>query len=144
MSNWQPGREKLYDILNGIWSGIPLCCIKYWYDGNTGLSRDKEDPYRDEARYVRCNRCVSKRRIKQIRHNGDICRFLSRRWPHETGKFYQPSAWHGLSCAWTEDADKIARCAARLERRPRNDIRPRGTCIYLSLAGKRLAEGQAR
>ena len=69
-------QRSLYHFVNGVWSGIPLCCIRYWLDGNDGMSRDKPDPYWEDTEYVRCNKCVSKRRVKTIRLNGSIWRFL--------------------------------------------------------------------
>jgi hypothetical protein len=75
--------ERLYHWLNGVWSNIPLCCIAYWNAGNTGVSRDKPDPWagtEDAAEYVRCNECVAKHRVNKIRNNGRVCSFLVGYW----------------------------------------------------------------
>jgi len=71
--NW---RRKLFHFINGVWTGIPLCCINYWNQGYSGIHRDKPDPNWPEAHYVRCNECAAARRSKKTRSNGVIARWL--------------------------------------------------------------------
>jgi len=68
-------RRWLYHFLNGIWTGIPLCCTLYWCSGYHGMNRDKPDPWH-EAYYVRCNACVDARRINKTRQNGRVAHWL--------------------------------------------------------------------
>ena len=72
-------RRKLYHFLNGLWSNIPLCCVRYWCAGYSGVYRDKPDPGWRSTRYVRCNACVASDRSVKLRHNGMIARWLIER-----------------------------------------------------------------
>ncbi len=69
-------RYWLYDTINGIWSGIPLCCIKSWNKGYTGTNMLVEDPLWSKVEYVRCPMCIQSGKLIKIRHNGMICRGL--------------------------------------------------------------------
>jgi len=74
-------RQAIFDLFNGIHSGIPLCCIKFFitfhfkYPGvpvaqdvkwNRGIAHD--------AGYVTCNSCHAQHRVVKIRDNGMILR----------------------------------------------------------------------
>ena len=80
-------RRSLYHLLNGLWTGIPLCCIRFWLHGNTGSTRKQPDPLVGTAQYVRCDECVKHKRISKIRCNGSICHWLITKG----GPWYAPS-----------------------------------------------------
>lgn len=69
-------KRQLYHILNGLWAGIPWCCIKFWHDGNSGLSRKGSDSLASVAQYVRCNKCIKAGHMVSIRFNGNIAGIL--------------------------------------------------------------------
>lgn len=69
-------RQKLYHFLNGVWSGIPVCCVAYWCKGFHGLNRDIPDPHYRETYYIRCNHCAAERHITTIRNNGRVAAWL--------------------------------------------------------------------
>ena len=62
----------LYSTINGIWSGIPLCCIKSWNKGYTGSNMLVEDPLQHKVEYVRCPKCIKSDKMIKVRHNGVI------------------------------------------------------------------------
>ncbi len=80
-------KRQLYHILNGLWAGIPWCCIRFWHEGNTGLSRMGYDPLYEEAQYVRCERCIRRGHMASIRFNGRIFGILigQKPWWLDTG-----------------------------------------------------------
>ena len=65
---------RLYHWINGVWSNIPLCCIRHWHAGGRAYSNN--DPHSSEVEYVRCPKCIAASRYNKIRKNGRICAFL--------------------------------------------------------------------
>ena len=69
-------KRKLYHVVNGLWAGIPWCCIKFWNDGNNGRTRKHNDPWARKACYVRCDACIARKHFIKIRKNGAILKGL--------------------------------------------------------------------
>lgn len=88
-------RELIFNLANGIYSGIPVCCNLFFtyraYRGKHPVaavvheertnqvfdclgSNDADDG--GGANYVQCNRCYAKKNTKKIRYNGTILRWL--------------------------------------------------------------------
>jgi hypothetical protein len=67
-------RRYLYHLINGVRSGIPLCCVAHWLAGITGLNN--YDPNYMDASYVRCHTCATTRRVVELKNNGCIMRWL--------------------------------------------------------------------
>jgi len=77
-------RKQLFHIINGVRSGIPLCCVRFFIveerKGENIAQRihygrtDKEFAIidYDEAAYVQCHKCYAKNKIVKIRNNGVI------------------------------------------------------------------------
>lgn len=87
-------KELIFNLVNGVYSGIPICCNLFFsykvvtresdcpvaamvHEKRTGKVFDifaaKGD---DESHYVQCNRCYAKNKVKQIRGNGVVLKFL--------------------------------------------------------------------
>ena len=68
----------IHDIINGLWSGIPLCCILFFLKGNRALetARKRDDikfendigyiPYHD-VEYVQCDKCWDSKNDRTLR-----------------------------------------------------------------------------
>lgn len=69
-------RYDLYHIINGVLSNIPLCCIRFWCQGYTGVNTPHPDPKADKAQYVRCGKCIERGKVNKIREGGPYCRWL--------------------------------------------------------------------
>jgi len=81
-------KENIYHLINGLWSGIPLCCITFFvanhakHEGGIAAAKYKErynrefeiDPEKNisKADYVRCDKCWNKDRLAKVRDNGVI------------------------------------------------------------------------
>ncbi len=86
-------QTALFNFINGLRSGIPLCCTVFFikecripgpvgariYEKRSGkkfdVFGDNED---DNAQYVRCDTCYSRQKVKEIRENGVIMKWLIR------------------------------------------------------------------
>jgi hypothetical protein len=69
-------QREMYHIVNGLWAGIPWCCIMFWHNGNTGVTRKTSDPWAETAQYVRCDTCIARRHFIKIRKNGAVLQGL--------------------------------------------------------------------
>ncbi len=81
-------RELIFNLVNGVRSGIPLCCNLFFshnaltpgpvakrvYEKRTSKEFDIFEI--SESDYVQCNHCYSKNKVKDIRSNGVILRWL--------------------------------------------------------------------
>lgn len=88
---------KLFHYINGIRSGIPFCCVKFWvrevnnykrYPDGIGASLYQErygvpfDIFGDDendkelANYVRCHKCFETGRDGRCKDNGTIMHWL--------------------------------------------------------------------
>ena len=76
-------KDWLFDLINGVRSGIPLCCVWYylrWDDSQglcaktTGLRRGTWGQYIRE--YVACDTCHETGKIVKIKKNGVIMKWL--------------------------------------------------------------------
>jgi hypothetical protein len=76
-------KRLLFDLINGIRSGIPVCCTLffsawvYFHPGEpcaatVGKARGQDK----DARYVQCNRCYHSRKVVQVKPNGVIFKGL--------------------------------------------------------------------
>jgi len=88
-------KEAIYNFINGIWSGMPFCCViffvkKSWiYQCDTAYHVEnkrnnviyctergmklKEIP---EHEYVACDKCTLHKTFVKIKENGIICQWL--------------------------------------------------------------------
>lgn len=68
----------LFSLLNGLHSGIPLCCILYFVgmtqQGIALVARHaaKTRGGHGNAPYVQCNECFNTGRVQRIKFNGAI------------------------------------------------------------------------
>ena len=79
--------------MNGVWSGIPMCCNLFFshyvftrdtdclvaatvHEKRTGKVFDIFDTDNDESHYVQCDHCYAKNKIKEIRNNDVILKWL--------------------------------------------------------------------
>lgn len=84
-------KELIFNLVNGVRSGIPVCCTLFFtynaltpgpvgkrvYEERTGKEFDIFAAKIDgESEYVQCNHCYAKNKVKEIRNNGVILRFL--------------------------------------------------------------------
>ena len=87
-------KELIFNLVNGVRSGIPMCCNLFFshyvftrdtdcpvaatvHEKRTGKVFDVcADKIDGESDYVQCNRCYAKNRVKQIRYNDVILRWL--------------------------------------------------------------------
>ena len=81
-------RVKMYHYINGIRSGIPLCCIRFWVRecNNTekypngisfALSQERYGGFdKDESNYVQCHMCYKAGRPAECKGNGVILHWL--------------------------------------------------------------------
>ena len=83
-------RELIFNLVNGVRSEIPLCCNLFFsyrvviepncpvaatvHQERTGTEFDIFEI--SESSYVQCNHCYAKNKIKEIRSNGTILRWL--------------------------------------------------------------------
>lgn len=61
--------DFLIDIINGVWSGFPICCVRF-YSYHIYKNRPFEDYPKDPicVWYVRCEKCIKEGRyVKNIR-----------------------------------------------------------------------------
>ena len=68
-------RCLLFDIINGVRSGIPLCCIEYFVRTPL-MAMIIQNEYNPLIQYQRCMSCRSSERIVEIRHNGCTAHWL--------------------------------------------------------------------
>jgi len=65
---------QIRDAINGIWSGIPLCCIWHFIRSPHAdvAFRDaqRRGHWHDDAEYCQCDRCYRDKRIVKVRDNG--------------------------------------------------------------------------
>lgn len=66
---------KAYDIIEGIYSGIPECCIRGFLDGRTYANvynclNDKQKHKLDKFNYVPCEKCLKADKITKVKNNG--------------------------------------------------------------------------
>jgi len=78
-------RQTLYDFVNGIWSGIPICCILFFIrKRRAGIREIAWEVYAERieshplACYVQCDKCHARKKLVKIRHNGTILHWLFR------------------------------------------------------------------
>lgn len=78
-------RTWIYDVANGLWSGIPWCCIMEfaswaWYAGNITVARDLDAVYGEDPlgiEYVRCGACRKiDRRADVNMENGRVLEWI--------------------------------------------------------------------
>ena len=87
-------KELIFNLVNGVRSRIPLCCNLFFsyksltpdyavaaeeHKKRTGQEFDPlsaVDP--DESQYVQCNHCYAKKKVKEIRSNGVVLKWLIR------------------------------------------------------------------
>ena len=88
-------RQKIFHYLNGVRSGIPVCCINFWvrnvndydrYPKGIGATLYEErhgkefDVFGDndcsQADYVRCPHCFSNNHVVKVKENGTIMHWL--------------------------------------------------------------------
>jgi len=83
-------RWFIYSFVNGIYSGIPVCCvINYCKDASeegTAVAMAKkcgmtwkEYAAKVPTQYVPCQKCFNKRKFAKIRFNGTIFGFIVNR-----------------------------------------------------------------
>ena len=72
-------RHLLINFLEGIYSGIPLCCTISYCKGREGPQAAKENNLSDEAyykkypcEYVQCRSCENKKHSIEIKKNGRL------------------------------------------------------------------------
>ena len=84
-------RHAVYDLANGLHSGIPLCCTWFfvkrgWQVRLVGLSTDIERGLDPKERcgpgYVQCNSCYEHDRSVKIKRNGHILNWLFKKPTH--------------------------------------------------------------
>lgn len=91
--------QIIFDIFNGLYSGIPLCCIRYYIriliNGEnyvaliTEMKRNNfielvnhngieamKLKFSPESEYVQCDYCYDNNIVKQIKNNGTILNWL--------------------------------------------------------------------
>ena len=55
--------EVVHNVVNGIWSGFPNCCIwDYSVNGNSGWKAEARRGKDIECGYVRCDECIAEDR----------------------------------------------------------------------------------
>ena len=83
-------RRKLYHYINGVRSGIPFCCVRFWVKSQAkypdgvaatlckeryGVGLNDVHEY-EEANYVRCPKCFESGRDGRCKGNGTILHWL--------------------------------------------------------------------
>jgi hypothetical protein len=72
-------RIKLYNFINGIRSGIPICCVLFFVKRHndvyqeTNLLRNQKS---DKCGYIRCDKCFKENRKIKQKLNSRICRWI--------------------------------------------------------------------
>lgn len=83
-------KEVIFNLVNGVRSGIPVCCILFFtyhaargkqvalyaYEKRTGKIFDPREIIEGEAEYVQCGICAKRNRVEKIRSNGVIMKGL--------------------------------------------------------------------
>lgn len=70
--------KRLFHFINGIWSGIPFCCVRHFVWVECGCEADRRRGYSNDVEYVQCDICHRVNKYRKIRDNGCILRFLMR------------------------------------------------------------------
>ena len=90
-----------YHFFNGIYSGIPLCCIIFFIRKcrstnlvakDVTIERGEEWSKNGGVQYVQCNKCYNKKKIIKIKNNGCILGwvyFKNKSTPEYDGKIYR-------------------------------------------------------
>ncbi len=65
-------RQQLHDVLNGIHSGIPLCCIRFFITASFEDLITSKDPLAAAIQYKRCQACRDDGHVVQVRFNGRV------------------------------------------------------------------------
>lgn len=68
-------RWWIYTMANGIYSGIPRCCVRSFAAGYTGTNMIKPDPL-ENVQYIRCPKCIDSDHRVEVKKNGRILGFL--------------------------------------------------------------------
>ncbi len=74
-------KRKLFNFINGIYSGIPFCCVLFYTKRNkpksyTALEVDISRGYSRNAGYVLCDKCFKENNVVNIKLNGAIFKSL--------------------------------------------------------------------
>jgi len=86
-------KELIFNLVNGVYGRIPICCNLFFtykayvldgepvaahvYNKRTSKKFDPMDVKgAGSAHYVRCNRCHTKNKVKEIPNNGTVLRWL--------------------------------------------------------------------
>jgi hypothetical protein len=81
-------KKFVYEFVNGIRSGIPLCCVIHFCkepDGPKGMTILEKCGWKwydwsnfagCRIQYIPCPKCLNKKRFVTIKNNGLICNFL--------------------------------------------------------------------
>lgn len=65
----------LIDFIEGLYSGLPICCVWSFTKGRRGLTLTDEEwnhPIQRKGCYVLCQNCVKRDHVVQIKHNGRL------------------------------------------------------------------------
>lgn len=74
-------RQIVIDLVEGLYSNIPICCIISYCRGRTGIEASQEyrakygsvtGYYNSGPNYIACRACESKSSYRTIRLNGSI------------------------------------------------------------------------
>ena len=78
----------IHDFINGLYSGIPLCCVINFcrcksnhkaLDLAIQYGLKSHYDFDREVNYVPCKKCHETKTYNELKHNGSICEFLIRR-----------------------------------------------------------------
>lgn len=88
-------RAKIYHYVNGIRSGIPFCCVRFWVRGSNDYTRYPDgmgatlyeerhgekfdicgENDKEKANYVRCDKCFENGRDGKCKDNGVVLDWL--------------------------------------------------------------------
>jgi hypothetical protein len=89
-------KRSLFDLINGLRSGIPLCCTVHYvsskWRGVCGIAkhdserrgfpwkrRDLRPEFYQKVRYCLCDKCFANESVVKIKHNGTIFKCLMRK-----------------------------------------------------------------
>ncbi len=71
-------KKKWFHLINGLWSGIPLCCIRHFVWHECGHEAAARRGSCNNVNYVQCDKCHSSHNSQKIRSNGYLFCFLIR------------------------------------------------------------------
>lgn len=66
-------------FIDGIYSGIPFCCVISYCKGRNGIVvtknmtyEQKYQYYHDPVEYIRCKKCEKKTTYRKVKNNGSL------------------------------------------------------------------------